>query len=109
MLLLEPHGHRRSPSVNQAMCLPVTRAELLQPRPLPAVQIGDLLLIHDAGAYGYTMSSNYNSLGRAPRYGSKTASPTSSHAEKPSRTSYGLNALPLSSHTSHLRPPAPRL
>jgi diaminopimelate decarboxylase len=42
-------------------------AELLQPRPLPAVQIGDLLLIHDAGAYGYTMSSNYNSLGRAPQ------------------------------------------
>src|SRR5438128_3799007 len=42
-------------------------AELLQPRPLPAVQIGDLLLIHDAGAYGYAMSSNYNSLGRAPQ------------------------------------------
>jgi diaminopimelate decarboxylase len=42
-------------------------AELLQPRPLPAVQLGDLLLIHDAGAYGYTMSSNYNSLGRAPQ------------------------------------------
>lgn len=42
-------------------------AELVQPRPLPAVQIGDLLLIHDAGAYGYTMSSNYNSLGRAPQ------------------------------------------
>jgi diaminopimelate decarboxylase len=41
--------------------------ELLQPRPLPAVQIGDLLLIHDAGAYGYAMSSNYNSLGRAPQ------------------------------------------
>jgi diaminopimelate decarboxylase len=42
-------------------------AELLQPRLLPEVQIGDLLLIHDAGAYGYTMSSNYNSLGRAPQ------------------------------------------
>jgi diaminopimelate decarboxylase len=42
-------------------------AELLQPRALPAVQIGDLLLLHDAGAYGYTMSSNYNSLGRAPQ------------------------------------------
>ena len=42
-------------------------AELLQPRPMPSVQIGDLVLIHDAGAYGYTMSSNYNSLGRAPQ------------------------------------------
>ncbi len=42
-------------------------AELLQPRPLPPVQAGDLVLLHDAGAYGYTMSSNYNSLGRAPQ------------------------------------------
>ncbi|MGE3537080.1 MAG: diaminopimelate decarboxylase [Candidatus Tectimicrobiota bacterium] len=42
-------------------------AELLQPRPLPALQVGDLVLLHDAGAYGYTMSSNYNSLGRAPQ------------------------------------------
>ena len=42
-------------------------AEFVQPRPLPAVQSGDLLLIHDAGAYGYAMSSNYNSLGRAPQ------------------------------------------
>ncbi len=41
--------------------------ELLQPRPLPAVSIGDLILIHDAGAYGAAMSSNYNSLGRAPQ------------------------------------------
>ena len=42
-------------------------AEFLQPRALPAVHIGDLVLIHDAGAYGTTMSSNYNSLGPAPQ------------------------------------------
>ena len=42
-------------------------AELLQPRPLPPAQAGDLILIHDAGAYGNTMSSNYNSIGRAPQ------------------------------------------
>jgi len=42
-------------------------AELLQPRALPAMRPGDLVLIHDAGAYGYTMSSNYNSLGRPPQ------------------------------------------
>src|SRR5207245_323856 len=42
-------------------------AEFLQPRPLPPVQTDDLVLIHDAGAYGSTMSSNYNSLGRAPQ------------------------------------------
>lgn len=29
-------------------------------RPLPAVQRGDLISIFTAGAYGYTMSSNYN-------------------------------------------------
>jgi diaminopimelate decarboxylase len=42
-------------------------AEALQPRVLPLVQTGDLVLIHDAGAYGSVMSSNYNSLGRAPQ------------------------------------------
>ncbi|ETX00080.1 MAG: hypothetical protein ETSY1_12550 [Candidatus Entotheonella factor] len=41
--------------------------EFLQPRPLPPVRLGDLMLIHDAGAYGMSMSSNYNSLGRAPQ------------------------------------------
>ncbi len=30
-------------------------------RPLPKARIGDTLLFADAGAYGYTMSSNYNS------------------------------------------------
>ncbi|MFY7866175.1 diaminopimelate decarboxylase [Roseateles sp.] len=31
------------------------------PRELPEAQVGDLLLIHDTGAYGASMSSNYNS------------------------------------------------
>lgn len=42
-------------------------AELLQPRSLPPVHPGDLVLLHDAGAYGATMSSNYNSIGRVPQ------------------------------------------
>ena len=42
-------------------------AELIQPRLLPPLHTGELLLIHDAGAYGYAMSSNYNSIGRAPQ------------------------------------------
>lgn len=42
-------------------------AELLVPRELPRLAPGDLLAIRDAGAYGYAMSSNYNSLGRAPQ------------------------------------------
>jgi diaminopimelate decarboxylase len=27
---------------------------------LPAAQVGDLLVVHDTGAYGASMSSNYN-------------------------------------------------
>ncbi len=42
-------------------------SELLVPRALPKVEPGDLLSIRDAGAYGYAMSSNYNSIGRAPQ------------------------------------------
>jgi diaminopimelate decarboxylase len=41
--------------------------ELLAPRLLPRPQPGDLLTLRDAGAYGYAMSSNYNSIGRAPQ------------------------------------------
>jgi len=42
-------------------------AELIQPRDLPTPRPGDFVLLHDAGAYGASMSSNYNSLGRAPQ------------------------------------------
>lgn len=41
--------------------------ELLKPRMLPKTEPGDFLAIRDAGAYGYAMSSNYNSIGRAPQ------------------------------------------
>ncbi len=33
--------------------------------PLPPTRSGDLLLVHSAGAYGFTMASNYNTRGRA--------------------------------------------
>ena len=39
--------------------------ELLEPRMLPRPEPGDLLVLHDAGAYGAAMSSNYVSMGRA--------------------------------------------
>lgn len=42
-------------------------SEFLAPRNLPVPEVGDLLCLHDAGAYGYQMSSNYNSIGRAPQ------------------------------------------
>jgi diaminopimelate decarboxylase len=41
--------------------------ELLDPRSMSRPDVGDLLILHDAGAYGRTMSSNYVSLGRAPQ------------------------------------------
>jgi diaminopimelate decarboxylase len=41
--------------------------ELLVPRSLGRPDVGDLLVLHDAGAYGAAMSSNYVSLGRAPQ------------------------------------------
>lgn len=36
------------------------------PRPLPKAQVGDLLVLHDAGAYGASMASNYNSRPLCP-------------------------------------------
>ena len=39
---------------------------LAKDRPIPKVQRGDLLAVFTAGAYGFTMSSNYNSRCRAP-------------------------------------------
>ncbi|HEY2924931.1 MAG TPA: diaminopimelate decarboxylase [Candidatus Eisenbacteria bacterium] len=39
--------------------------ELLEPRLLPRPDPGDLIALHDAGAYGAAMSSNYLSIGRA--------------------------------------------
>jgi diaminopimelate decarboxylase len=34
---------------------------LVHPRPLPPAQVGDYLVFHDTGAYGASMSSNFNS------------------------------------------------
>lgn len=41
--------------------------ELLVPRALGRPDPGDLLVLHDAGAYGAAMSSNYVSMGRVPQ------------------------------------------
>ncbi len=34
---------------------------MVEPRQLPEVHVGDYLVLHDTGAYGASMSSNYNS------------------------------------------------
>jgi diaminopimelate decarboxylase len=39
---------------------------LAKDRPLPPVRRGDLISVFTAGAYGFTMSSNYNARPRAP-------------------------------------------
>jgi diaminopimelate decarboxylase len=41
--------------------------ELLEPRMLGRPDPGDLVVLHDAGAYGAAMSSNYVSMGRVPQ------------------------------------------
>ncbi|HEX9732793.1 MAG TPA: diaminopimelate decarboxylase [Thermoanaerobaculia bacterium] len=38
----------------------------VEPRELPAAEVGDLLCVHDAGAYAASMASNYNSRLLAP-------------------------------------------
>jgi diaminopimelate decarboxylase len=38
----------------------------VEPRALPRAEVGDVLVFHDAGAYGASMSSNYNSRPLAP-------------------------------------------
>jgi len=38
---------------------------LAKDRPIPHVERGDLIAVFTAGAYGFTMSSNYNSRCRA--------------------------------------------
>jgi diaminopimelate decarboxylase len=39
---------------------------LAKDRPIPGVERGDLIAVFSAGAYGFTMSSNYNSRPRVP-------------------------------------------
>ena len=39
---------------------------VVSPRDLPPIGFGDLIVLHDAGAYASSMASNYNSRGLAP-------------------------------------------
>ncbi|KUM04899.1 diaminopimelate decarboxylase [Chromobacterium subtsugae] len=68
--VLDAQGAAKSGSVDTVVAGPLcesgdvfTQREggTVEARPLPPAAVGDLLLFHDAGAYGATMSSNYNS------------------------------------------------
>jgi diaminopimelate decarboxylase len=39
---------------------------LVTPRSLPEARVGDLVVLHDAGAYAASMASNYNTRPLAP-------------------------------------------
>jgi diaminopimelate decarboxylase len=39
---------------------------VVAPRELPDARVGDFVVLHDAGAYGASMASNYNTRGMAP-------------------------------------------
>ncbi len=53
------------PLCESADMMTQTKGGIIDPRPLPAAHIGDLVAIHDAGAYAASMASNYNSRPKA--------------------------------------------
>jgi diaminopimelate decarboxylase len=59
----EPHAPRAvaGPLCESADVFTQGPLGALEPRELPDARVGDLLCVHDAGAYGASMSSNYNS------------------------------------------------
>jgi len=59
---------------------------LAKDRPLPPVQRGDLICVFTAGAYGFTMSSNYNARPAPQRSSSRGTISASSAAAKPIKT-----------------------
>lgn len=61
---LDEHVHPQvvaGPLCESADVFTQERGGTLVPQPLPRVRAGDLLCIHDAGAYAMSMASNYNS------------------------------------------------
>jgi len=64
---IEPVGPARGEPRASDVVGPVCESGdfLARDRPLPPVATGDLLAVHSAGAYGFSMSSNYNGRLRA--------------------------------------------
>ncbi|MCD4499132.1 diaminopimelate decarboxylase [Chromobacterium vaccinii] len=68
--LLDADGHEKTGAVDTVVAGPLcesgdvfTQQEggTVETRPLPPATVGDLMVFHNAGAYGASMSSNYNS------------------------------------------------
>ena len=59
---------------------------LAKDRSIPPVQRGDLMAVFTAGAYGFTMGSNYNARPRARRSSSTATNSRSSAAARPTKT-----------------------
>lgn len=68
--VLDADGHEKTGSEDTVVAGPLcesgdvfTQQEggTVETRPLPPAAVGDLMVFHDAGAYGASMSSNYNS------------------------------------------------
>ena len=55
------------PALRERRRLHPRRQGAARSAPAPPPDLGDLLVLHDAGAYGAAMSSNYVSIGRAPQ------------------------------------------
>jgi len=64
---IEPVGPARGDARAADVVGPVCESGdfLAKDRPFPPVETGDLLAVHSAGAYGFSMSSNYNGRVRA--------------------------------------------
>jgi diaminopimelate decarboxylase len=59
----EDHAPRvvAGPLCESADMITQGKGGLVEARPLPAARVGDLVCVHDTGAYGASMASNYNS------------------------------------------------
>ena len=77
---------RRRPAVRIGRHLHAGRGRLRASRPLPAAEVGDLLVIEVAGAYGFVMGSNYNSKPLAAEVLIENGRPNWSAAGKRSTT-----------------------
>jgi len=66
--IIPVHRVERTPNLTADVVGPICESGdfLAKDRELPAVQPGDLLAVMSAGAYGFTMASNYNARPRLP-------------------------------------------